>query len=100
MMESKIAMPREVHLEVVLQVFSFLCQKYNYGMAFDPTYLNIYTSDFKECKWNYFYGKSKQYTPPNFPEEKGKEFDLRGFINSDHGGEIKSRRSSSGFLYS
>ena len=59
MMESQIAMPREVHLEVVLQVFSFLCQKYNSRMSFDPTYSTINMSDFKKFNWKYFYGKLK-----------------------------------------
>ena len=37
MMASHMAMPREVHLEVVLHVFAFIRQKYNSRMAFDPT---------------------------------------------------------------
>ena len=41
MMVSQMAMPREVHLYAVLHVFSFLRQKYNSRMAFDPTYTAI-----------------------------------------------------------
>ena len=47
---SHMAVPREGHLEVVSHVFLFLCQKYNYRMAFDPTYPAINKSNSKECK--------------------------------------------------
>ena len=56
MMASQMAILREVHLEAVLHVFAFLCQKYNSRMAFDPTYLVIEMNEFNECKWKYFIG--------------------------------------------
>ena len=45
MLASHMAILREVHLEAVLHVFAFLCQKYNSRMAFDPTYLVIKMND-------------------------------------------------------
>ena len=51
MMASQMAMPRESQLEAVLQVFSFLCHKFNSSMAFDPTYPAIILNDFREWKW-------------------------------------------------
>ena len=80
-------MPREVHLEAVLHVFAFLRQKYNSRMAFDPTYLAIDMSDFKDCGWKDYYGKFKEAIPPNYPEERGKEVDLCGYVESNHTGE-------------
>ena len=56
MITSHMAMPREVHLEVVLHVFAFIRQNYNTRMAFDPTYPAINVNDFKKCKWKNFYG--------------------------------------------
>ena len=81
---SHMAMPRKVHLEAVLNVFAFLCQKYNTRMAFDPTYPVIDMNDFKECKWKDFYGYLEGAIPPNVPEERGKEVDLRGYVDSNH----------------
>ena len=49
-MSSQTAMPREGHLEAVLHMFVFLCQRYNSRMAFELTYHNINMSDFKEWK--------------------------------------------------
>ena len=56
-MASQMAMTREGHLETVFYVFSFLYQKYNSRMVFDPTYPAINMSAFKECKCKDFYGK-------------------------------------------
>ena len=51
MMASHMEMPRKVHLEAVLHLFLFLCQKYNSRLVFDSTYPDINISGFKECKW-------------------------------------------------
>ena len=55
-------------------------------------------NDFKECTWNYFYGDLKEAIPTNAPEERGKEIDLRGYIDSDHAEDNKKRRPRSGFF--
>ena len=40
-------------------MFEFLYQKYNSRMEFDPNHPTVDMSDFKECKWKYFYGETK-----------------------------------------
>ena len=52
-------------------------------MAFEPTYPVIDINDFKECKWKDFYGGLKEAIHNNDPEERGKEVDLRGYVNSN-----------------
>ena len=64
-------------------------------MKFDQTYSVIEMNNFKECKWKDFYGDLRETIPPNFPEEIGKEVDLRGYVDSDHTVENKTRRSRS-----
>ena len=81
-MASHISMPIEGKLEAVLHVFSFLCQHYKSRMAFDPTYPNINTSDFKEYKCKDFYGELKEAIPPSSHEKRGKEVDLFGYVDS------------------
>ena len=100
MMAIHMAIPREGHLEAVLNVFAFLCQKYNSVMAFEPTYHVINMNGFKECNCKDLYWYLKEAIPPNSPEERGKEVDLRGYVESDHAGEKNTRRSWSGFLSS
>ena len=98
MMASHMAMPREGHLEAVLHMVSFLRQKYNSMIAFEPTYPAIDMNDFKEWKWKGFYGILKESIPPNDLEKRGKEVDLRGYVDSNHAGEKKTRRSRYGVL--
>ena len=69
-------------------------------MEFDPTYPTTDMNAFKECKWEYLYGKWKEAIPPNYPEEKGKEVDLRGYVDSNHARENKTRRFCSVFFIS
>ena len=56
MMASQMAMHREGILEVVLHVFAFLRQNYNYRVVFDPTYPAVNMNYFRECNWKDFYG--------------------------------------------
>ena len=98
MMAPNMAMPREAHLETVLHVFAFLRQKCNSRMAFEPTYPVIDMNKFKECKCKDFYGNLKQAIPPNAPEDRENEVDLRGYVDSNHAGEKTTRRSRFGFI--
>ena len=85
-MASQMAMPMEGHLEVVLYVSAFLRPKYNSRISFDPDYPIIDMNDFKDCKWTDFYGSLKEAIPHNAPEERGKEVDMCGCVDSDHPG--------------
>ena len=55
-------------------------------MEFDTTYPAINMNDFRECNCKDFYGESKETITPNAPEERGKEVDLHGYVDSDHTG--------------
>ena len=81
-----------------MHVFSFLRQRYNSRMAFDTTYAAIDMNDFRECKCKDFYWELKETITPNSPKERGKEVDIRGYVDSNHAGEKKTRRSCSGFF--
>ena len=91
-------MPREGHLEAVFHIFAYLDKKHNACIVFDPTYPDIDMSCFKECDWHHFYGDVKEAIPPNAPLPRGKEVDLRMFVDSDHAGDKLTRRSRTGFI--
>jgi len=98
MSASMMAMPREGHLDAMLHMFGFLKQKYNSRLCFDPTYPEINETDFIKCDWKQFYGEVKEAIPPNAPQARGKEVILRGYCDSDHAGEKRTRRSRSGYF--
>ena len=56
-------------------------------MVFDPTYPTIEKGDFPEHEWKHFYGDIQEAIPPDMPEPRGKEVDIRMFVDSDHAGD-------------
>ena len=95
---SYLAMPREGHLEAIFHLFNYLHKKHNARIVFDPSYPVVDMSVFKECDWKAFYGDVKEAIPPNAPPPRGKDVDLRMFVDSDHAGDNWTRRSRTGFL--
>ena len=98
MMASCLAMPREGHLENVFHIFAYLKIKHNSRMVFDPTYPDIDLSSFKECDWKHFYTSAKEAIPDNAPNPRGKDVDIRMFVDSDHAADTVTRRSRTGFF--
>ena len=98
LLASHLALPRKGHLDTVIRIFAYLKNKHNSLMVFDPTYPEIDERDFLECDWKDFYGDAKEPIPPNAPDPRGKEVDLRLFVDSDHAGDKTNRRSRTGFF--
>ena len=46
------------------------------------------------------YGDCKEAIPSNAPLPRGKEVDLRLFVDSDHAGDLRTRHSRTGFSFS
>ena len=97
-LSSFLAMPREGHLDAVFHLFNYLEKRHNARIVFDPCYPTIDMTSFKECDWSSFYGKAQEAIPPNAPEPRGKDVDLRMFVDSDHAGDKRTRRSRTGFI--
>ena len=95
---SQMAMPREGHLEAIFHVFAYLNIKHNSRLVLDPAYPVIPQNTFHTHEWTNFYGNIKEAIPPDAPEPQGKEVDLRMYVDSDHAGDPKMRRSRTGFF--
>ena len=99
LLASHTALPREGHLDALIHIFSYIDKKHNSRMVFDPSYPDIDMTQFKEdCEWKSFYGDVKEAIPPNAPEPRGKPLVMRMFVDSDHAGDHKNRRSRTGFF--
>jgi hypothetical protein len=88
---SYMALPREGHLDAVFHVFAYLKIKHNSRMVFDPSYPEIDASTFQEYDWTDFYGDIQEAIPPDRPKSRGKEIDIRMFVDSDHAGDKLTR---------
>ena len=95
---SQMAQPREGHLEAVFHVFAYLKNKHNSRQIYDPTYPDIDMTNFNETNWKYFFEDVKEAIPLDAPEPRGKEVDLRLYVDADHAGDKKTRRSRTGFF--
>jgi len=97
-MASQMALPREGHLDALMHIFRSLRINHNSQMAYDPLYPTINMNIFKPNDWKSFYENVEESIPSNAPEPRGKDVDLRLYVNSDHAGEKRTHRSRSGFF--
>jgi hypothetical protein len=67
-------------------------------MVYDPSHPTIDMNVFKPNDWKSFYGNVEESIPSNAPELRGKDVDLRLYIDSDHAGEKRTHRSRMGFF--
>ena len=68
-------------------------------MVFDPTPPDIDASAFTDEDWSFTaYGECKEEISSNAPEPRGIGFTMRAFVDSDHAGDLVTRRSKTGFL--
>jgi len=97
-LSSFLMLPRKGHLDAVFHVFNYLEKKHNARVVFNPTYPVIDQSAFLECNWKGFYGDVCEPIPSNALPPHGKDVDIRMFVDSDHTGDQRTRRSCTGFL--
>jgi hypothetical protein len=98
MLSTYLCLPREGHLEAVLHVFAYLGLNHNVIVVFDPTYPAFDMGTFIKTDWKSTYGDMKEMIPSDAPVPRGKEVDLRLFVDADHAGEKFTRRSRTGFV--
>ena len=78
---------------------TYLRQKHNSRLVFDPTYPGIDMKTFNTGgEWKEFYIDAEEAIPPNAIKPRGKVVDLRMMVNSDHIGTKATRRSCSSFM--
>ena len=90
------AAPRIGHFNAMLHIFAFLKLHPRSRLVFDESYVPIQegpVEDFSE-----FYPNASEDIPPNAPEERGKAVQMIAFSDSDHAGDLLTRRSRNGVL--
>ena len=98
-MASMMALPRQGHLNQLYHMFAFLKIKHNGVLVLDPTVPDINESAFPKEDWSAAaYGECKEEIPSNAPEPRGIGMTMRSFVDSDHAGDITTRRSRTGFM--
>ena len=96
MMASHMAAPRTGHLRTVLHIFAYLNGHDRSQLVFDG-------KEFKHklaqvVDWTGYYPGVKEAIPPNTPKPLGKPVQMTCYVDSDHTGDLVTRRSRSGVL--
>jgi len=91
---SHMASPWEGHLNALMHIFGFLRINHSSRMVYDPSYPTIDINVFKPNNWK----NVEESIPSNAPEPHGKEVDLILYVNSNHAGGKRTRRSRTGFF--
>ena len=89
--------PRIGHFNAMLHIFAFLHHHPRCRLVFDDSYVPLPESP-AECDWHEFYPGAKEVIPPNAPTPLGKHVQMICFCDSDHAGDLLTRRSRTGVL--
>ena len=97
-MSKHLALPREGHLEQLLHIMGYLKEHKKMRLLFDSSYPKVVEGWFKEYDWFDFYRDAKEAIPPNMPEARGHDVIMTCFVDANHGGNLKDRKSQTGVL--
>ena len=90
------ALPRHGHLCELYNLFAYLKRYHNTEMVFDPSEPIIEHERFPKEDWSYSVyatgeGDLSEPVPSDAPEQRGKGFVMRLFVDSDHAGDAVTR---------
>ena len=103
MLSSHLAMPREGHLEELLNIFLYLKKHMNPEIVFDTSIPDIGMNTFQCQYWSYSIFSSLGDTPEeafphNMPTPLGGGFKILCFVDADNSGEWLTRIYRTGFI--
>ena len=99
-----LAEPRDGHLIAVYKIFKYLdvCLKKDKGrIVFDGKSKfvdNVTFNDTNRQEWSEFYKDAEEEFPINGPEPLGNPVRLSAYVDANHAGNLKTRRSHTGLL--
>lgn len=91
------AAPRIGHFNAMLHIFAFLAHHPRSRLVFDSTFVPD-LNDGPDQDWQEFYPGVEEEIPVNAPKALGKSVQMICFVDSDHAGDLLTRRSRTGVL--
>ena len=98
LLSKHLALPREGHLEQVLHMIGYIKARPKFRIMFDSSKPRTNEKWFQQYDWFDFYRDAKEAIPPNMPEQRGLEVLISCFVDANHAGNVKDRRSQTGIL--
>ena len=99
-LSSHLTFPRIGHLQAVYHIFVYLTQVPKRKLYFDPVLTLISEDCFHKFDWEEFYHDSKEAIPDDMPNPRGKIMTKHCFVDANHTGDKRTRRSQTGILIS
>ena len=99
-----LAEPRDGHLIAVYKIFKYLdvCQRKDKGrIVFDGKFKfvdHVIFNDVNREEWEDFYKDAEEEFPIRGPEPLGNPVRLSAYVDANHAGNLRTRRSHSGIL--
>jgi hypothetical protein len=97
MMAAFTAALRLGHFDAMLHIFAFLHHHPRSGLVFDDRYFDCIEKP-AEHDWHEFYPDAYELLPPNALRPLGKPIEMVAFVDSDHAGDLLTRRLRTGVL--
>jgi len=97
-LSSYLALPREGQFQAALHLMGYLKKHHNATLVLDPSKPKVNEEEFPRYDWEEYYHDAHELIPHNAPSPRGESVDLRLYVDSDHAGEKRTRRSRTGFL--
>jgi len=98
LMSTQLALPRDGHLEQLLHIVGYLKKNKKMKILFDSSYPKVNEKWFQDYDWFDFYRNAEEAIPPNMPEARGHDVTITCFVDANHAGNQKDRRSQTGIL--
>jgi hypothetical protein len=93
------ASARQGHLEALYLIFHFLWKNPKKRLVMDPKQPEVDESVFNNtAQWEEFYGSLREEDPPNMPTPLGRAVSMTAFVDADHGSNVITRRSQTGYF--
>jgi len=86
--------PREGHFLELLHIFGYLKRNKNLVLMLNPQdFYHKKNISYDINEWKDFYFGSTENVPQNAPSPRGKSMSTTVFVDADHDGDLKTRRS-------
>ena len=98
LMSKHLALPREGHLEQVLHIMGYIKEHKKMRLLFDSGRPKVKESWFKAYDWFDFYQEATEAILHNTPYARGNDGFVTCFVDANHAGDPKTRKSQTGVL--
>ena len=98
MMSMHLALPRRGHLEHLYHMFRYLKANPKCKLYLDPQHPQVDERSFQSYDWYDFYRDAKEAVPGDMVPPRGELVSTHCFVDSDHVGNMVTRRSQTGLL--